>query len=231
MVDDIGTKIKPSAIPRSIVPTLLVETSPGNYQAMFRLANPVKDFVLADALIRGLTLSVSDGGPDPGMLGVTRVFRLPQGINGKKKYMRDGEPFTCRVAGWFPDAQVDAEELARAFRVVLTLKSYVEPDTAVTAERKRGYQLVMQGLKLLGRVRGTGRGWVDVTCPWVGEHTDRAVTGSAVSLPAKDNGWFGGYRCHHGPCDGRGWGDLEDWVMESVAELGNNTRAPYRINK
>jgi hypothetical protein len=229
MVDDIGTKISPSAIPRSVVPTLLVETSPGNYQAMFRLREPVFDYVLADALIRGLTTSVTGGGPDPGMLGVTRVFRLPQGINGKAKYRKDGQPFTCRVASWSPDTVVDAQELARAFRVVLTRKSYVEPDTAVTLERKRGFQLVTDGLKLLGRVKGRGRNWVDVTCPWVEEHTDRATTGSAVALPSKENGWFGGYRCHHGHCDGRGWGDLEDWVSDQVVALGNQTRGPYRI--
>lgn len=231
MVDDIGTKIPPAAIPRSIVPTLLVETSPGNYQAMFRLKTPITDYIHADALIRGLTLSVTGGGPDPGMLGVTRVFRLPQGVNGKPKYERDGQPFTCRVAGWFPDAAVDAEELARAFRVVLSVKSYVEPDNGVTLERKRGFQLVLDGLKTLGSIKGRGRGWIDVTCPWVHEHTDRSTTGSAVALPAKDNGWFGGYRCHHGHCQGRGWGDLEDWVFERVIEQGHQTRGPYRIPK
>jgi hypothetical protein len=228
MIDDIGTKVDMSRVPPSVVPTMVLETSPGNYQAVFRLREPIRDFLLADALIRGLTQTITGGGPDPGMLGVTRVFRLPQGINGKLKYTRDGQPFQCRLAGWFPDASVDATELARAVRAVISVRSYAEPDTAVSAERKRNFELVLEGLKRLGRVTGRGRGWVNVTCPWVDEHTDRATSGSAVAYPDKSNGWVGGYRCHHGHCDSRNWADLENWVFEQVVKHGNATRQPFR---
>ena len=227
MVDDIGTKVDKHKIPDDVVPTMVVETSPGNYQAVFRLREPVRDYVMADALIRALTSAVTGGGPDPGMMGVTRVFRLPEGINGKPKYMQDGNPWRCRIIYWDPTVVVDPEWLATRFHAVLRIKSFVEPDTEVTAERKRGFDIVMQGLRTLDRVRSRGRGWVDILCPWVADHTDRGETGTAVAMPDKSNGYMGGFRCHHGHCEGRGWGDLEDWVAERLLAHGRATRGPF----
>lgn len=228
MVDDIGTKIDVRSLPDILRPTLLVETSPGNYQATFKLSEPIYDQGQADDLIKSIIAKVAPGGVDPGMAGVTRVMRLPVGINGKPKYIRDGEIWRCKVARWKPDVVMSFDELAKAFSMVRSVATYIEPSDALTVERKRGFEIVLAGVTLLGLVKRPGRGWVDVVCPWVNTHTDKASTGSAIALPAKVNGWTGGYRCHHGHCQNKGWSDLEDYVTDALVRLGGDTRGPFR---
>lgn len=227
MIDDIGTKIEKSSLPDILRPTLIVETSPQNFQAVFRLSTPVRVLEHADALIRTLINVLAPGGIDPGMAGVTRVMRLPGGINGKPKYMRDGVIWRCQVRRWSPETSMTFEELSDAFQLVKKVKHYVDPNDGVTLERKRGFQITLAGLTALGRVKRSGR-WVDIKCPWVLEHTDRADTGAAVAYPELANGWMGGFRCHHGHCQNRGWGDLEDWVVESLIAEGRATRGPFK---
>lgn len=227
MIDDIGTKLDVSRLPAGLVPTIIVETSPKNYQATFKLTTPLRDMHRADELMRSIVQRMTPDGIDPGMLGVTRVMRLPGGINGKPKYMRDGELWRCRVYRWFPDMTTSVEELLQAFGTDLAdKKRFIEPSDAVTFERKRSFALVLKGLEMLGRVKRKGR-WIDVVCPWVGEHTDRSETGSAVAYPEGANGYLGGYRCHHGHCAGRSWSELEGWVQDAIIQQGRDTRGPF----
>lgn len=228
MVDDIGTKIDVARLPTELRPTLLVETSPGNYQATFKLTEPITDIDLADSLVKRMVEVLAPGGVDPGMLGVTRVMRLPGGINGKPKYIRDGEIWRCRVARWKPDVTMSFEDLARAFSLVKQARAYSEPLDAVAVDRKRSFELVLLAAKELGITKRAGRGWVDVLCPWFNEHTDKATTGSAIAFPAKPNGWFGGYRCHHGHCQNRNWNDLENWVVQKTIDRGFATRGHFK---
>jgi len=66
---------------------------------------------------------------------------------------------------------------------------------------------VYQALEVLGLVQGglrpSGMGWgVDVTCPWVDEHTGGDATG-AFYVPILER-----FKCHHGHCEDRNAGDL-----------------------
>lgn len=227
MIDDIGTKVKFEALPKSIIPSLVVETSPGNFQATFFLDQPQSNRELAEDAIKQMIAALT-GGVDPGMAGVTRVMRLPEGVNGKPKYVRDGAVWRCRVHVWRPDIRTPWSDLQRAFGLVERHKTFVEPDDAVTRERKRGYSLVRDGLVALGLVKHkTGSGWMDVRCPWLATHTDRADTGTAVAPPMKANGYYGGFKCHHGHCESRTWGDLEEWVAKAVYQHGQKTRGDF----
>lgn len=227
MVDDIGTKLDVKMLPAGLAPTMVVETSPGNYQVTYMLSEPLYDQGEAEEAVRQMIAQLTEGGVDPGMAGVTRVLRLPGGINGKPKYERDGKVWSCRLAYWRPDIRTRWVDLCRAFGVVHKQKVYAEPDGPVTLERKRGFALVLEGLESLHRVKKKARGWVDIKCPWVLEHSDRADTGSAVAYPAQANGFFGGYRCHHGHCQHRNWADLEDWVATQIIINGRATRRPF----
>lgn len=226
MVDDIGTKIEARSLPRELRPTLLVETSPGNYQAVIKLSEPIRDIDLATDLIARMIEVLAPGGVDPGMAGVTRVMRLPGGINGKPKYVRDGAIWRCQVARWKPDVTMSLEELVEVFALVRHTRVFYEPVDAVARERKRSFEIVAQALDALGRVKRKGK-WIDIRCPWIGDHTDRSDTGSAVALPMGANGFMGGYRCHHGHCQDRGWADLEEWAYQQVMKQGNATRGPF----
>lgn len=228
MVDDIGTKLPLEAVPKELTPTLVVETSPGNYQATFFLDQPVQHVDYVSEAIRQMIEKLTKGGNDPGMAGVTRVLRLPEGINGKPAYMRDGQPWHCKVWVWRPDIRTTWEELRVAFGLIEKVKVYTEPNDGVTLERKRCFGLVRDGLKALRMIKhATGSGWMDITCPWIDQHTGRANTGTAVAPPMKANGYMGGFKCHHGHCENKNWGDLEEWVAREVVRQGQRTRGPF----
>ena len=228
MIDDIGTKISLADIPRELQPTLVIETSPGNFQASFFLDEPRADVDHVTDAIRLIIEKLTGGGADPGMAGVTRVLRLPEGINGKPTSLVDGKPWRCRVWQWNPSIRTSWQDFTRTFHLVERHRNYAEPTDGVTIERKRGYEIVKEALKLLKRVKNsTGSGWMDITCPWIDGHTARANTGAAVAPPMKKNGYMGGFKCHHGHCETRNWGDLESWVADEVIRLGQRTRGPF----
>ena len=230
MIDDVGTKIPKSAIlGKEFSPTLVVETSPDNYQVTYFLDTPQRDQEVAEGAILQMIATLTGGGVDPGMAGVTRVIRLPGGINGKPKYQQDGEPFRVRITKYFPDQRISWLNLQHAFGFVEKMHSalFVEPTDAVTLGRKRSFALVLTALNDLKIIKRRGRGWFDLRCPWTSEHTDRADTGAAIAVPARANGYMGGYRCHHGHCAGRTWGDLEDWVFDEVIAEGSRTAQPF----
>lgn len=227
MIDDVGTKVDASRLP-SLPPSMAVETSPSNYQVSFFLDTPLREQDAAEDGIVQIIRMLTDEGIDPGMAGVTRVLRLPHGINGKAKYEKDGKPWVCRLAYWRPDLRSSWSELARAFGIVNRVKlSRSLPTDAVTAERVRSFGIVKQGLEYLRCVKRSGKSWLQIRCPWTAEHTDRADTGAAVSFPNPTNLYLGGYVCHHGHCQDKKFHDLESWVMDETIKEGERTRGAF----
>ena len=227
MIDDVGTKLSLEVLPQGLVPSLVVETSPGNFQVTYFLDRPLLDQEQAEDGIRQIIQKLTNNGADPGMAGVTRVLRLPEGINGKPKHARDGHAWVCNVRVWRPDARTSWDELRREFGIVRHFRNYVEPMDAVMRERMRGFNIVKQGLRQLRLIKRESRGWIDIRCPWIDEHTDRADSGSAVNPPDQKNGWYGGFKCHHGHCEQRNWGDLEHEIGRRIVENGRKTRGPF----
>lgn len=228
MIDDLGTKLPMSAMPTGLFPSLAVETSPGNYQATYFLTEVVPDMEEAEDGIKRMIEVLTGGGLDPGMAGVTRVMRLPDGINGKKKYEKDGQVWRCKVSYWRPDTRTDWAAFARHFGFVSKRRVYIEPNDGVTRERMRGYRIVRDGLHALKAVKREGGGWIEMRCPWVGSHTDRVDSGAAVAKPAAKNGYYGGFRCHHGHCANKGWADLEAWVQQEIEVEAKRTAGPFQ---
>lgn len=231
MLDDLGTKLPMSAqaamARAGLFPSLAVETSPGNFQSIYFLKRPVEDMERAEDGVRRMIEVLTGGGLDPGMSGVIRVFRLPQGINGKPKYMQNGEPWQCRAVYWKPEVRTAWEDFDRYFGFVTRVRAYVEPNDGVTQERIRGFNIVKSGLEALRAIKKQGRGWIEIRCPWVAEHTDRADSGAAVAFPAPKNGYMGGFRCHHGHCASRGWSDLENWVADELSAEAKATAGTF----
>jgi hypothetical protein len=221
MIDDLGTG-SGAKFPRSKIdelpPTALIETSPDNFQAIFMFDRLVTDQAqfnaLIDAFVREKFLD-----QDPGMKGVTRVFRPPFGINGKPKY----GGWRVRLALWAPQCRYSVEEIAAAFRLDLIPPRSVRRrcvPRSLAANRIDEFKLVEKELHRLGMVRGVPRDdKLDIHCPWEGEHSQPKETGAAILAPGADNNWSGGFKCHHGSCEGRGWRDLTDWLADEHAEV------------
>jgi hypothetical protein len=207
MVDDIGPKVPEHAI--ALPFTVEVETSPENRQGWYRLNPPVDDRHLAERLIeRMVEAGLTADGRDPGMKGVTRYGRLPEGSNNKPGIVAHlGGPWRHLVAACRPRLSYTAHEIAAGYELDLTPAA---PRVVTPRERPSAESASMlDWLRVLGLYREPlSEGWHSVTCPWVHKHTGRADTGTAYREPCADNNWVGGFRCHHGHCEQRGMRDL-----------------------
>lgn len=103
LCDDIGTKGGPRD--RLVLPpSFVVETSPGNFQAVYLFERPCLVIEDAEALQRSL---IAAGMCDAGADGPSaRYARLPFGSNGKTS-----PPFTCRVSEWRPQIRYSIEQI------------------------------------------------------------------------------------------------------------------------
>ena len=225
MIDDLGdgpgAKF-PLGLIEALAPTALVETSPDNFQAIYMFDRLVEDIKVFDALIRAFIEKafLSD---DPGMAGVNRVFRPPIGINGKPKY---GGDFNVRLAKFEPSARYSVDDICRAFGLELVLHHGLPRDERMTdghrAERMDAYFEVHEALSSAGMLKvdaPDAADWMEIRCPWVDNHTNAVDNGAAIRLPNEENAWYGGFRCHHGNCAGKGWRELTQWLAEEQAEI------------
>lgn len=235
MIDDLGdgpgAKF-PLSLISALKPTALIETSPQNFQAIYMFDRLLTDKAQFESLINAF-VDAQFLGKDTGMKGVSRVFRLPGGINGKAKYRRDGQPFKVRMASWEPAARYSFDRICEAFDLhpmkVATIKR--EEPIAVYKERIRLFDAAFDVAKSRGMIKNLERidhKWIHVYCPWRDEHSDSNDTGTGLTLPSDDNGFYGGFHCWHGSCQGkRGWAEFADYVGEFCAEELEDTNKTF----
>jgi len=210
VLDDVREKLSIEAAKRLPDPSWILETSPGSEQWGYILAQPCGDRGRVENLLDGLVANgLAPEGRDPGMKGVTRYVRLPEGINNKASKLIDGQPFQCRMLDWQPFNTTTLEALALPFAVDLDAeRREARVDGAANVV---GHPLLdVPDMIRIKEVRSDGR--FDVTCPWVHEHTGSDDSGTAVFTNADGSI---GFKCHHGACQGRTGRDLLNW-MESV---------------
>lgn len=208
LLDDLGTKIPLTAL--RLPPSCLVETSPGNHQAYYFLAQPERDQLKAEALINGL---IQAGASDPGAGARTRYGRLPTGTNGKAKYAKDGQPFTQRVHVFEPSRRYTPEQIAQAYGLAAASKPRPRRTTpSANKPTGAGYLPILEAAGLyLEPIRGF-HGGHRIVCPWHEGHTGKDQTGTAYFEPDERNDMKGGFKCQHGHCAHRTIADL-DWFM------------------
>jgi hypothetical protein len=216
MVDDVGTKVD-LVVVRGVPPSAIVETSAGNFQWWYFLAEPERDAARFDGVIRAF-IAGKLLGADPGMSGVTRVGRVPGFLNGKPKH----RGWRCELRE-LTGRRYSIDELLGAFELEIMgrrqWRGRLVPEDAV--ERNKAFAMYYRWLRAAGmlkRDRPDPSGWTEMTCPWVHQHTGAADTGAAVREPSEENGFYGAFRCHHGHCAGKGWAELTDWIDNEAAE-------------
>lgn len=129
VADDVGTKVPTPPIE----PTYKIETSPGNFQYAYVLAEPIRDKDEAGALVDAL---IAAGYCDPGNDGPqTRYVRLP-GINGKPEHLRDGKSPAVAFREWHPDRKFTVAELVVGLGLKLE-KAPPPPNTETTPKGNR----------------------------------------------------------------------------------------------
>lgn len=242
MLDDVGTKVNPERT-AGLKPSWSIETSPGNYQLGYVLAEPLCDVAAVESLQKAI---VSAGLCDPGAIGVARWARLPNAVNGKPKYLVDGKAFRCRLAEWNPALCYTVEEIQTALKLShsppLPVSSRTNGTNAVKL-RSLGddvYTPASVDNPVLTRLREVGLykqqlapGKHDISCPWAHEHTDQIDDGAAYFEPS--NAFpTGGFRCHHSHGAERHVGGLIEFLEVSSAEARNRPRirlVPGELNR
>ncbi len=215
LLDDVGTKVPLERLD-GFRATWRLETSPGNFQVGIRLTEPMRD---QDAVTRLQAAVVSAGLCDPGAKGVARWARLPEAINGKAKHRgATGKAFRCRLTEYNPDVAYTPAELIERLGVIPAAQPGQAADTAPLVRRSTEGNVVftpapmenpvVSALKQRGLHKGhNGSGCHDVTCPWVGEHTDAIDSGAAYFEPSPAYPG-GGFICHHSHGDRYHLGEL-----------------------
>lgn len=222
VLDDIGSKVKVD--PRDLglgEPTCIIETSPGNCQWFYKLWEPVRDVSKAEYLMKQVLATKVHGHEmtDQGAKGVTRLCKLPQGMNLKLKL---GTPWDNRVLSWRPDLAYKADEIAAWFSKSLEQVPKLVSAKAAPTEVSSVNPLIL-ALRDAGMLKATkpsSSGWWDITCPQVDGHTDGLDNGTAVMVRS-DGTWT--LHCHHGHCL-----DLKANVLyDELARQGYSVSHPH----
>lgn len=219
MLDDIGTKVAEERV--TLPPTWMLETSPGNCQAGYLLAEPLADGGVADRLMDAL---VAAHLCDPGANGPrARLARLPVALNGKHI-----PPFACRMLRWSPELRYTVEELVDGLQLEIASTVRGHRSEGVKSEQptdgdpvwipRPDENAVLVALRNLGLYKAPlGQGKHDISCPWLSEHTGQVDGGTAYFEP--DDLWpIGGFKCLHGHCADRHIRDVLKFLDITVNE-------------
>lgn len=207
VLDDVKEKLSIEQVQKLPQPSWILETSIGSEQWGYILNTPCTDRNRVENLLDGLVANgLAPGGKDPGMKGVTRYVRLPDGTNNKASKLVNGEPKQCSMLLWQPFNTVTMEQLATPF--VVNLDALRREQRIDGASAINDHPLInIPDVIHVKEVRSDGR--FDILCPWVEEHTGADDSGAAVFT--NDDGTIG-FKCHHGACQHRTGKDLINFI-------------------
>jgi len=225
VLDDVKEKLSLEEVTKLPTPSWILETSQGSEQWGYILDKPCTERAQVENLLDGLVANgLAPDGKDPGMKGVTRYVRLPEGVNTKASKLVNGQPFKCNITLWQPFSRVTIEQLAAPFHVDLNAarrESRVDGAADITDHPLINIPDIIH----IKEERSDGR--FDITCPWVDDHTDADDSGSAVFTNG-DNSI--GFKCHHGSCQHRTGNDLLRYIDESEATFSTDLKN-WQISK
>ena len=204
VLDDMISKVDPAAIP--LEPSYKLETSPGNEQWGYLLSEPCTDRATVERFFLAGEKQLSLTG---GEKGVTRYVRLPVGRNTKPNYGKAG--FKHRLVHWNP--RVKFHILTLAERLGLDLKSVEVKDAVTDTGEVDRVSWLIRSLENHGLVKGYRGNIVDVSCPWIDDHSERANSGTAIIF--YDHGPV--FKCNHGHCKSRTLNDVTRWLKAQEA--------------
>jgi hypothetical protein len=215
VLDDVKEKLSLEQAKKLPKPTWILETSKGSEQWGYILERPCKDRGRVENLLDGLVANgLAPNGKDPGMKGVTRYVRLPEGINNKSNKLIDGEPYDCTMVEWHPERKCTLSDLAKPF--------YVNLDKQRRESKIEGASIVadhplLQHPEALTIKTQLSPGRYEVQCPWMEEHTGGVDNGAAIFT--NGDGSLG-FKCHHGHCEERTGKDLMGHMEDSLPGFG-----------
>jgi len=210
VADDVEEKLPLEQVQRLPKPSYILRTSNYSYQWGWILEVPETNMDRVNNLLDQLIANgLAPDGTDPGMKGVTRLIRTPDGFNTKVKRIEEngGAAPQCEVTQWNPELRYTMEQLAEPFNVELDAP---RSDGRVDGAADVPDHPVLQHLAIKSTLSA---GRYDITCPWVDTHTDKDDSGSAVFT--NEDGTVG-FQCHHGHCQEKTAGDVLNFLNVTV---------------
>ena len=198
VADDVNEKLPLERVEMLPAPTYKLLTSAGSEQWGWVLGEACEDRGQVENLLDGLVVQgLAPDGKDPGMRGVTRYVRLPEGSNTKTKRYVDGVPFKCSIIEWNPDSYYSIETLASVFDININAERSSAAGAGLSAQNP-----IVRDHPVMKRLNFTGEGndgWLRVDCPNAENHTGGEPDGAAVQVQEDGRIHF---QCHHGSCNG-----------------------------
>ena len=236
MVDDVGdtdgtmgpgAKIQASKI--TVQPSWKVCTSPHCWQYWYLLERMVTERDIAERFIDDLVASgLTSDAKDPGMKGVSRVGRLPMGLNNKLKYQEGGAPAPDVYGADFTGQRFTLGGLAKAFGLPDPFRPVERKSFngyATLEEAPKSFRIMEQFLAWCGLIKhDSGDEVIEITCPWLSAHGTKGNgpddSGSKYFRPSINNGFKGGFYCWHSKCQHKHILDLVQWAeQKAIAEM------------
>ena len=243
MVDDVGEGSPSNKADWAVLdgwkPTVLIETSPGNFQCWFMLTEPCRD---REKFATLLTQFAVVRGGDPAAARPEQPARTPEASNLKPKH-----------GGWsvkvhhLDGPRYSLEDLADIFGLDLRVP-YRRPRPMVSTEAEAAAQAhcerIIEVIKEAGLLlpRQDSNDLLRIKCPFSDGHTDGRDSGRAVVfLPSEKNGYNGAFDCPHAHCVverdaagrredngvGNGWREFTQWVDDQITEDLAATNAAF----
>lgn len=243
MVDDIGTgkgskgELGIEYFYERLPPTVVVETSPENFQLWYFFTEPCDSLVIFKSFLASFVGQILQKGGDNTIKDVTRVGRMPCGINNKRnsdgsfKYLVDGKPFRVRIndADYSRRYSLEDIRLAFGFTMIMPAKREIEIDEedfktdAILLElAKKILDRAKQGEGAGGSVVENMSGKLRIRCPWGDEHTNGDPYGAYFRGPipgAEHEFVFGcAHDCHRKGEGKKGWTAFIEYVVMPYIE-------------
>ena len=219
VADDVREKLDVIQVEKLPPPSYKLQTSPGSEQWGWILDQACQDRLMVENLLDGLVeKGLSPDGKDPGMKGVTRYVRLPEGVNTKASKLVNGIPQQCIMLEWSPWQRVSIQSLANTFGINLNAQRRETKDDGATEINDHPIVDIPDTIHIKS-VRSAGR--YDITCPWVNDHTGMADDGAAIFT---NNDGSIGFKCHHGNCEHRTGKDLLEFIERNEPGFGERLK-------
>lgn len=224
--DDIGTKSRVGLdfFTSTLPPTVVTETSPGNFQILYFFDTPILDSHEFEDVLASIIKPLHEQYGIDQLADINHVFRIPWGINSKRydkdhqkagqlKYAdENGKPWRVRLKAANYGLRYPPQQIAEAYglKIVRTPKPIERPKrefktTAANDYKAFGFRMLVDAAiqaKAAKRVSTSGGGekW-RITCPWADEHASgRAGDSAFVADPLESKHGHYTFFCASSTC-------------------------------
>ena len=239
VIDDVGTKIKLIEVVNllRVQPTYIIETSPGNHQAGWKIEAETNL-----AWVKGMLTQLDRtlGGAD-NLTNPVAWRRLPVGFNTKQKWVDQLGPqgFRLRLRKGYPGPMIRGldwpsaiEDMIGEIIPLTTLDRGIgtgnRPDAALLAADPV-YRALEEAGFILGEKITSDKHWAaTIKCPWIAGHgPTRPLTG-AEYVPAIP-GQRGCFHCFH--CERRGQAEFREELDTALRAEGAKIVASFEFDE